>query len=94
MELEDFFLMQKGFFNRRKQDQMQFANLGFCVDAIGSLVTGGKPNYKQFIAAFFGETPKPVDKEAKKTRSQELMKRVKYTTQLLAEKEKVKSKMN
>lgn len=93
MDLDDFFLMQKGFFNKRKDDHLQIAKAAFYPYAIGRNIAGENANMLTFVNQWFGEKPKPIDKEARKTRSQEMMKRVKYTTQLIEEKEKVKKQM-
>lgn len=92
MELEDFFLMQKGFFAKRKQDQLQFANVAFCVDAIGWGLAGKKANYKKFISDWFGEKPKVVSKEDLKQRSQEIKRRIEFLQKVDEEKEKIKPK--
>lgn len=73
MELEDFFLMQKGFFNKRKADSLQFANVAFCVDAIGTGLAGKRADYKRFVRAWFGEVEKPQTKEQLAERSKIIM---------------------
>ena len=34
MEFDDFQLMVKGFFAKRKRDELNFANIGFIIDAL------------------------------------------------------------
>lgn len=93
MELEDFLLMQKGFFNKRKADQIQFANIAFCVDAIGTGLAGKKANYSQFIKAWFGEVEKPVSKEQLKEKSERIMKQLANMQRLQDEKDKIKKQI-
>lgn len=90
MELDDFFLMQKGFFNKRKDDSLQFAKVGFYIAAIHQNGLAGKPlSSKTFYQEWFGVESKPKTTEDKSERSKKMMERVKYTTQLLDEKEKI-----
>ena len=88
MELEDFFLMQKGFFNRRKSDDMSFAKVAFYIAAIHQNIAGKPLHGKQFIMEWFGEKEKQMSQEDLKKRSEEIMKRVELTNKILAEKEK------
>lgn len=92
MELDDFFLMQKGFFNKRKDDSLNFAKVGFYIAAIHQNGLAGKSlSSKTFYQDWFGEVAKPVSKEGLKERSKEMMERVKYTMKIIEEKEKIKS---
>lgn len=90
MELEDFFLMQKGFFNKRKNDDLSFAKVAFYIAAIHQNVAGKTLSGKQFISEWFGEKPKPVSKEQLKSKSKDMMERVRLTNKLIEEKEKIK----
>lgn len=92
MEVDDFSLMQKGFFAKRKQDQLQFANVAFCVDAIGSMFSKQRPNYKNFVAAWFGEQPKVPTSEERKKRSEEIMSQLNLMQKIQDEKDKLKPK--
>ena len=98
MELDDFFLMQKGFFNKRKDDSLQFAKVGFYIAAIHQNGLAGKSlSGKTFYQEWFGDvegSSKPKTKEELSERSKKMMERVKYTTKLLDEKEKLKSDKN
>lgn len=93
MELEDFFLMQKGFFNKRKSDDMSFAKVAFYIAAIHQNIAGKPLAGKQFIADWFGEKPKQVSKEELKDRSKNMMERVRLTNKLLEEKEKIRKQI-
>lgn len=93
MELDDFSLMQKGFFNKRKSDQIQFANIAFCVDAIGTGLAGKKANYSQFIKAWFGEVEKPMSKEQLKEKSDKIMKQLAEMQKIQDEKDKIKKQI-
>lgn len=97
MDLEDFFLMQKGFFNKRKDDSLQFAKVGFYIAAIHQNGLAGKPlSSKTFYQEWFGEYDKPVSKDQldrKVERSKEIMNRVKYTNKILEEKEKIRKQI-
>ncbi len=88
MKLSDFMIMQKGFFDKRKRDEMNFANVAFIIDAFATGLAGKRANYKTFIKGWFGETDKPMTQEEHKKRSEEIMKRVELTNKILAEKEK------
>lgn len=90
MELEDFFLMQKGFFNKRKNDDLSFAKVAFYIAAIHQNIAGKTLSGKTFISEWFGEKKKVVNKEDSKNRSKEIMERVKLTNKLIEEKEKFK----
>lgn len=67
---------------------MNFANVGFMIDAFATGLSGGKPNYKKFIKGWFGEVEKPVSKDQLKEKSAELMRRVRLSNKILEEKEK------
>lgn len=90
MELEDFYLKQKGFFAKRKQDQLQFANVAFCVDAIGWGLAGKKANYKKFVADWFGEKIKSASKEELKQRSEAIKIKLDRMQKIQDEKDKLK----
>jgi len=93
MEMEDFFLMQKGFFNKRKNDDMSFAKVAFYIAAIHQNIAGKPLVGKTFIAEWFGEKTKPIDKEELRNRSREVMRRVMLKNKLLEEKEKVRKQI-
>lgn len=88
METDDFTLMSKGFFARRKSDEMNFANVGFIIDAFASGISGKKPDYKKFIKGWFGENDKPVSKEKLNEQRIEIRRRLKLMNKVLEEKEK------
>ena len=81
--------MQKGYFDKRKRDDMNFANVAFVIDAFATGLSGKRANYKSFIKGWFGEVDKPLSKEEMDKRSEEIMKRVELTNKILAEKEKI-----
>lgn len=89
MEMDDFALMSKGYWSRRKRDEMNFANVAFIIDAFATGLSGKKANYKTFIKGWFGEYDKPMTQEQLNKRSEEIMKRVELTNKILAEKEKM-----
>jgi hypothetical protein len=88
MELEDFFLMQKGFFNRRKNDDMSFAKVAFYIAAIHQNIAG-KPLFgKRFIAEWFGEKEKQMTQEQLNERSKQIMERLEMMQKIDDEKQK------
>jgi hypothetical protein len=87
MKLSDFMIMQKGYFDKRKRDELNFARVGFIIDGFASGLAGQKINVKKWFNDWFGEKEPVVDKAEKKNRSEELMKRVRLTNKILAEKE-------
>ena len=97
MELDDFFLMQKGFFNKRKDDSLNFAKIGFYIAAIHQNGLAGKSlSSKLFYKEWFGEIgeeSKPKTKEELKDRSKNIMDRVRATDKILQEKEKIKKQI-
>lgn len=95
MELDDFFLMQKGFFNKRKADSMDLAKIGFYIAAIHQNGLAGKPlNSKTFYKEWFGEfDSNPKTKEELRERSKKMMERVRLQNKILEEKEKVKKQI-
>ena len=93
MELEDFFLMQKGFFNKRKSESMDFAKVAFYIAAIHQNIAGKTLTGRAFISEWFGEKPKPMNKDELKDRSKEMMERVRFTNKILEEKEKVRKQI-
>lgn len=88
MEIEDFGLMIKGFFAKRKSDETNFANVGFMIDAFATGLSGKKPDYKKFIKGWFGEGEKPLTKEEMNKRKDEIRRRVQLSNKILEEKEK------
>lgn len=86
MEFDDFGIMVKGYFDKRKRDELNFARVGFIIDGFASGLAGQKINVKKWFNDWFGEKEPPVDKDEKKRRSEELMKRVKLTNKILEEK--------
>lgn len=88
MEFDDFQLMVKGFFAKRKRDELNFANIGFIIDALASGLSGKKPNYKKFIQGWFGEGEKPLTKDQLKERSKFVKDRLQLMNKILEEKEK------
>jgi len=89
MELEDFFLMQKGFFNKRKVDDLSFAKVAFYIAAIHQNIAG-KPIYgKKFIAEWFGEKEKQMSKEDLAKRSEVIMKKLELMQKIDDEKKKI-----
>ena len=94
MELDDFTLMSKGYWARRKRDETNFANVAFTIDAFASGLAGKTINYKTWIKGWFGESEKPMTKEELNKRSAEVMKKVEFANKILAEKEKLRKKKN
>lgn len=93
MDLEDFFLMQKGFFDRRKNDDMSFAKVAFYIAAIHQNIAGKALIGKQFIAEWFGEKPNKLSKDELKNRSKEMMERVRLANKLIEEREKIQKQL-
>lgn len=90
MRLDDFIIMQRGYFEKRKRDELNFANVGAIIDSIAAGLSGNKSwKYKKFIAGWFGEKQPEMSKEEKKQRSKEMMDRVRLTNKILEEKERV-----
>jgi len=88
MEMDDFTLMSKGYWARRKRDEMNFANVAFIIDAFATGLSGKRANYKSFIKGWFGDGKVMTQEELNK-RSAEIMKKVELTNKILAEKEKL-----
>ena len=88
MELDDFSIMIKGYFDKRKRDELNFARVGFIIDGFASGLSGQKINPKKWFADWFGEKDQPVDKVGRKKKSEEIMKKVKLTNKILEEKKK------
>lgn len=88
MELEDFGIMVKGYFDKRKRDELNFARIGFIIDGFASGLAGQKINVRKWFNDWFGEKEPALPKEDRKKKSEELMKRVKLTNKLLEEKKK------
>jgi hypothetical protein len=91
MRLSDFMIMQKGYWERRKRDELNFANVAFIIDAFATGISGKRADYKKFIKGWFGEVDKPMTAEEHQKRSEEMMKRVELTNKILAEKESLKN---
>ncbi len=87
MELDDYGIMIKGYFDKRKRDELNFARVGFIIDGFASGLAGQKINVRKWFNDWFGEKEPVMDKEDKKKKSEEIMKRVKLTNKILAEKE-------
>lgn len=64
MELSDFMLMQKGFFEKRKADEIRFAKVAFYVNAIGENLAGKRANGKKFIMEWLGEKSQGLSQDA------------------------------
>lgn len=90
MELEDFFLMQKGFFNRRKNDDMSFAKVAFYIAAIHQNIAGKPLHGNRFIAEWFGEKEKQMTQEELDKRSLAVMAQLELAEKIRAEKKKLK----
>jgi len=76
MELEDFFLMQKGYFNRRKADEIRFAKVAFYVNAIGENLAGKTAHGEKFIMQWLGEQPRMKTQEQLVKESEAVMARL------------------
>ena len=92
MKIKDFNLTAKGYFARRKSDDMSFAKVAFYIAAIHQNIAGKPLTGKQFINEWFGEKVQSLSTEEKKKRSEEMMKRVRLTNKILEEKQKLKKK--
>ena len=88
MELDDFSIMIKGYFDKRKRDELNFARVGFIIDGFASGLAGQKINSKKWFNDWFGEKGEPIDKVDRKRKSEEIMKKVKLTNKVLEEKKK------
>lgn len=88
MEFDDFGIMIKGYFEKRKRDELNFARIGFIIDGFASGLAGQNINAKKWFSDWFGEKAPTTSKEDKKKRSEEMMKRVKLTNKVLEEKQK------
>lgn len=88
MEFDDFGIMLKGYFDKRKRDELNFARIGFIIDGFASGLAGQKINVKKWFNDWFGEKDAPVDKVDRKKKSEDIMKRVKLTNKILEEKKK------
>ena len=81
--------MCKGYFEKRKRDELNFANVAAVIDGFAAGLSQQKTwSYKKFISQWFGEKAPEVSVEEKKKKSEELMKRVRLTNKILEEKEK------
>jgi len=90
MELEDFFLMQKGFFNKRKSESMDFAKVAFYIAAIHQNIAGKPLHGSRFIAEWFGEKERTLTQEQLDERSKAIMARVELTNKIEEERRKIK----
>lgn len=91
MDLDDFSLMQKGYFDKRKDDSLNFGRVAFYIAAIHQNGLAGKPiDMKKFISDWAGEKHRQVSKEDLKERSKNIMERVRIKNKILEEKKKVK----
>jgi hypothetical protein len=90
MELEDFFLMQKGFFNKRKSESMDFAKVAFYIAAIHQNIAGKPLHGSRFIAEWFGEKERVMTQEQLDERSKAIMARVELTNKIEEERRKIK----
>jgi hypothetical protein len=88
MELSDFSLMCKGFFARRKSDDMSFAKVAFYIAAIHQNIAGKPLHGKQFIMEWFGEKPKQLTQDELKERSVSIMKRLELMQKIEDERRK------
>lgn len=89
MDLDDFHLMQKGFFNKRKADDINFGKVAFYIAAIHQNGLAGKPiQMGKFISDWLGEKSQAMNKEDLKERSERIMKRVREMQKI--EDEKIK----
>ena len=88
MELEDFFLMQKGFFDKRKADEIRFAKVAFYVNAIGENLAGKPAHGEKFIRDWLGEKPKQTTQEDLNARSKRISEMIAFREQIKAEKKK------
>ena len=91
MEFDDFGIMIKGYFDKRKRDELNFARIGFIIDGFASGLAGQNINAKKWFNDWFGEKTY-VDKDERKKKGQEIMKRVKLKNKILEEKEKLTPK--
>lgn len=90
MRIKDFNLTCKGFFNKRKADDIRFGKVAFYIAAIHQNLSG-KPIYmSRFLSEWVGEKPKALTKDEIKDRSSRMMERVRIKNKILEEKEKVK----
>jgi hypothetical protein len=91
MEFDDFNLMCKGFFEKRKADSFDLARIAGTIDGFAAGLAQDKSwSFKKFIKNWFGEKEPEVSKEDKKAKRAEIMKRVRIQNKILEEKEKKK----
>jgi hypothetical protein len=89
MEMDDFNLMVKGFFEKRKAESFDSARIAAVIDGFAAGLAQDKTwSVKKFIKNWFGEKDPEIPKADRKARSAEMMKRVKLTNQILEEKKK------
>lgn len=94
MELEDFFLMQKGFSNKLRAEEMRFAKVAFHIAAIHQNGLAGKPIHgDKFWKDWIGEKTKPMTQEQLDERSKSIMERVKITDKILEERERIRKQI-
>jgi hypothetical protein len=88
MDLGDFMLMQKGFFARRKSDDLSFAKVAFYIAAIHQNIAGKPLHGKQFIMEWFGEKPQGLTKEELTERSRVVRQKLELMQKIEDEKRK------
>lgn len=95
MELEDFFLMQKGFFDRRKRDELNFANVAAVIDAFAAGLGQDKSwSHQKFISRWFGEKPKQTTQEDLNQRSKRIAEMIAFREKIKAEKKNARTVKN
>lgn len=91
MEMEDFFLMQKGFFAMRKADDVRFGKVAFYIAAIHQNIAG-KPLFgAKFLAEWLGEKPKEPTKEERDERGRKIKAQLDLMQKIQDEKDKLKN---
>lgn len=90
MELEDFGLMSKGFFAKRKADDLRFAKSAFWPFAIRENIDGKPAFMAKFVAQWFGEKEKQMSKEDLAERSKAIMNKLELMQKIQDEKDKLK----
>lgn len=88
MDMDDFGIMLKGFFDKRKRDELSFARVAFYIAAIHQNIAGKAIYMSKFLGEWFGEKETKLSKDELKERSKEMMKRVRLKAQILEEKTK------
>lgn len=88
MELEDFYLMQKGFFDKRKADEIRFAKVAFYINAIGENLAGNPAHGEKFIREWLGEKPKTTSEEDRKKLGDAIKSKIELANKIAAEYDK------